>query len=93
MTNDCSRIYNILGDWALLESQEFDRDRLYAVETVKAVIGTPGSHSQRLSFALSLMLGVEPEDCLKALDNGACLTKVQSVLDRCVKKAYRIKIS
>jgi len=93
MTNDCSRIFNILSDWALLEGQGARADDVFSIRTVSHVLGGANCHAQRLSFALSLLLGIEPGDCTKALRSPEEIAKVESILERCRRKEARIKIS
>ncbi|MDT8924902.1 hypothetical protein RBE51_19120 [Pseudomonas taiwanensis] len=93
MTNDCSRIFNILSDWAHLEGQGGWADEVFSTRTVRHVLNAANCHAQRLSFALSLLLGIEPSECAKALSAPEEIARLESILERCRRKEGRIKIS
>jgi hypothetical protein len=93
MTHDCSRIFNILSDWALLEAPNLGPLEIFTMESLRAVLRAHDGHSQRLSFAVSLMLGIPAVDCLDGMERGSARLRIESVLERCSMRAARIKIS
>lgn len=93
MTNDCSRIFNILSDWALMEKRSCVSADVFSLKTVRQILEKGDTHSQRLAFALSLMLGTSNEECGGALEGGFEQERLLSVLDRCRRRNDRLKIS
>jgi hypothetical protein len=86
VTHDCLRLFNILSDWQMLEQPQLLASELFSLVTIQRVLRGDTAHSVRLSFALSLFLGVAEADLSLALWKLPEQLRIEGLLRRCKDK-------
>ncbi|AXH60388.1 hypothetical protein PLA107_035035 (plasmid) [Pseudomonas amygdali pv. lachrymans str. M301315] len=81
MTDDMRRMINILVDWMLIQKQA--PDCIFSLEVVNLVLGAPDDHALRMRFALSLALGIEPDNVRDVLKTDSGAASIEELLARC----------